>query len=517
MKIFRFGLAILSLLIVGACSSSHVPLTQRGLARGVPQGPGARSDGSVMLPNQWSLRPVGRQIALGDFPVNIAVTPDGRFAAVLHSGNSENEIIVIDLKTNGVGIVSRASVEESFYGLCFSPDGKQLFCSGAGDEVVHQFAFADGYLSEHREMALRDAKVRSVPSGLAIDRDGKNLFVANLLGHRVSFLNLDEAIAAAPEEVEQPPRRRRNRAGAATPTPTNANFPETLFSTNALLVYTTNTTNTATATEDEIAIVKRAEAALEDARSDLPYPYACVVDEKRNRLYVSFWAPSCVAAIGLNSREVTTRWSAEEHPNEMLLSKSGKHLYVANANRNSVSVLDTETGKTGETLGAALLPDSPTGNPPNSLALSPDEKHLFVANANTNAVAVFDVSNPGKSTSLGFIPVGWYLTSVRVTPDGKELLVANGKGLISKSNRNGRAAGREPPASVKEYIAHLMQGTLSIIDLPGRDKFDNQLKDWTKRAYSCLPAVARTNAVADDATTLSTNKNRLPSAPARWD
>src|ERR1051325_2494415 len=229
MKIFRFGLAILSLLIVGACSSSHVPLTQRGLARGVPQGPGARSDGSVMLPNQWSLRPVGRQIALGDFPVNIAVTPDGRFAAVLHSGNSENEIIVIDLKTNGMGIVSRASVEESFYGLCFSPDGKQLFCSGAGDEVVHQFAFADGYLSEHREMALRDAKLRSVPSGLAIDRDGKNLFVANLLGHRVSFLNLDEAIAAPPEEVEQPPRRRRNRAGAATPTPTNANFPETLF------------------------------------------------------------------------------------------------------------------------------------------------------------------------------------------------------------------------------------------------------------------------------------------------
>ncbi|MBI4324802.1 MAG: hypothetical protein HY674_06005, partial [Chloroflexi bacterium] len=35
--------------------------------------PGARPDGSVRLPNQWSLRPVGRQVLLGDFPVNIAV------------------------------------------------------------------------------------------------------------------------------------------------------------------------------------------------------------------------------------------------------------------------------------------------------------------------------------------------------------------------------------------------------------------------------------------------------------
>jgi YVTN family beta-propeller protein len=465
MKILHRSVALFLFIVVGGCSSSRAPITQRDLARGVPEVPGARSDGSVMLPNQWTLRPVGRQIPLGDFPVNISVAPNGRFAAVLHSGNSENEIVIVDLKTNSVGIVSRASIEESFYGLAFSSDGKQLFCSGAGDEVVHGFKFADGYLSEHRLIHLRDAKERSVPSGIALSHDGKNLYVANLLGHRLSYVDLGES-------------------------KTNG---ETLFSTNALLVFPTNTA----ATEDEAAITKRSEAALEDARSDLPYPYGCVVDEKRERLYVSFWAQACVAAIDLNTRKLVTRWATEEHPNEMLLSKSGKHLFVANANRNSVSVLDTETGKTVETLVAELLPNSPPGNTPNSLALSPDEKHLFVANANINTVAVFDVSNPGKSSSLGFIPVGWYPTSVRVTPDGKKLLVANGKGLISKSNRHGPAAGREPPASIKEYIARLMQGTLEIIDLPARDKFDAQLKNWTARAYSCLPAIARTNALAE--------------------
>src|SRR5215212_1685139 len=100
MKTFSLIFAPMLLVIVGACSSSRLALTQRDLARGVPEVPGARSDGSVMLPNLWSLRPVGRQIALGDFPVNIAVSPDGRFAAALHSGNSDNEIFIVDLKSN---------------------------------------------------------------------------------------------------------------------------------------------------------------------------------------------------------------------------------------------------------------------------------------------------------------------------------------------------------------------------------------------------------------------------------
>ncbi len=512
MKNFFRTVVLMLLVIVGACSSSRQALTQRDLARGVPEVPGARSDGSVMLPNQWSLRPVGRQIALGDFPVNVAVSPDGRFAAVLHSGNSDNEIIVVDLKTNGVGIISRAVVEESFYGLAFSADGKKLFCSGAGDEVVHQFAFADGYLSEHREIRLREKKQRSIPSGIALSRDGKNLFVANLFGHRVSHVDLDRA-ASVPLANPEKQDGQQDAGGTLT----NAYFPESLFATNALLVFSTNTTQT----EDEAAISKRAEAVLEDARSNHPYPYGCVVDEKRGRLYVSFWAQACVAVVDLKTRELVTRWATEEHPNEMLLSKSGQRLFVANANRNSVSVLDTETGKSIETLVAELLPNSPPGNTPNSLALSPDEKYLFVANANINTVAVFDVSQSGKSTSLGFIPVGWYPTSVRVTPDGKKLLVANGKGLISKPNRHGPAAGREPPVSVREYIARLMQGTLSIIDLPARDKFDSQMKQWTQRAYSCLPATARTNsAVGDEVTSLTTNKNQslLTSTPTnKWD
>ncbi len=462
-------LALVLLLIIGACSSSRPEFTSRDLARGLPELPGARGGGAVLLPNQWWLRPVGKQVALGDFPINVAVSPNGRYAAVLHSGHGDNEIIVVDLRTNHLGVVSRATVNEAFYGLAFSADGTRVLCSGAGDEVVHEFKFEEGYLTWQRGIKLRPAKERGIPSGLALSRDGKDLFVANLLGQSVSHL----------------------ASGV-----TNG---VTVFAANVGGVFTNDPTRTA----DEAAIQKRAEAALQDSRSDLPYPYAVVLDEKRARLYVSFWAQSCVGVIDVKTRQLITRWATEDHPNEMLLNKAGTRLFVANANRNSVSVIDTETGKTVESLVAELLPNAPPGNTPNSLALSPDEKHLFVANANINTVAVFDVSTPGKSGSLGFIPVGWYPTSVRVTPDGKRLLVANGKGAMSKSNREGPMSGREPPVSVREYIAGLFQGTLSIIDLPAGEKFNTQMKTWTARAYSCLPSAARTNSVGDEVTSLT--------------
>ena len=72
-----------------------------------PELPGKRPDGSVLLPNHWSLRPAGKQVELGDFPINVAVHPDGRFAAVLHSGYSAHEILVVDIAA--AKVVSRTA------------------------------------------------------------------------------------------------------------------------------------------------------------------------------------------------------------------------------------------------------------------------------------------------------------------------------------------------------------------------------------------------------------------------
>src|SRR6476661_1733961 len=59
--------------------------------------PGLRQDGFVQLPNQWRLKPAGRHIEMGDFPVNIAIHPTGQYAAVLHAGYREHEVVIVNL------------------------------------------------------------------------------------------------------------------------------------------------------------------------------------------------------------------------------------------------------------------------------------------------------------------------------------------------------------------------------------------------------------------------------------
>ena len=155
-----------------------------------PNLPGAKVDGSVLLPNQWSLRPVGKQVVLGDFPVNIAVHPSGKFAVVLHSGYGQHELVSVALPEGK--IVARAALAESFYGLAFSPDATRVYCSGAGDEAIHEFTFKDGYFTGPQDIPLRDVKQRGVPGGLALSADGKRLFTANVFGQDIITADLEQ-------------------------------------------------------------------------------------------------------------------------------------------------------------------------------------------------------------------------------------------------------------------------------------------------------------------------------------
>jgi WD40 repeat protein len=136
---------------------------------------------------------------------------------------------------------------------------------------------------------------------------------------------------------------------------------------------------------------------------------------------------------------------------------------------------------TREIISTSLYPQSPEGSTPNAVAVSPDGKTLFVANADNNSVLVVDISNAlfedaqrnGESVSVvnGFIPVGWYPSAVCVSPDSQTLFVGNGKGLASrpnfpstdetfvkKKNRN-----ISPPFN---YIPRTLEGSVSFIARP---------------------------------------------------
>src|SRR5262249_27503889 len=117
-----------------------------------------------------------------------------------------------------------------------------------------------------------------------------------------------------------------------------------------------------------------------------------------------------------------------------------------------------------EVINTALGPKAPAGSTPNSLALSPDGKTLYVANADNNSLSVVDITDRGKSRPLDFVPTGWYPTLVTTTPHAKRLIVASSKGVGTGPNRVKRPIDPIVPSS--QHHGYLMNGLVSFIDTP---------------------------------------------------
>jgi YVTN family beta-propeller protein len=219
--------------------------------------------------------------------------------------------------------------------------------------------------------------------------------------------------------------------------------------------------------------------------------YACVLSPDKKELYISLWGGDKLAVFNTVTGKIEAEIATESHPNEIICSRNGRTLYVANANDNSVSVIDTRTRKVVETISATLFPTKLTGSTTNGLALSPDQKSLYIANADNNSLAVFDLSVPGRSSSKGFIPTGWYPTNVKTWK--KKVLAINGKGFSSMANPDGPQPVRITDNSGShlgvtekkevQYIGGLFKGSLSFIDQPSA----SELNAFSKQVYANTP------------------------------
>ncbi|AEI47003.1 alkaline phosphatase family protein [Runella slithyformis] len=203
--------------------------------------------------------------------------------------------------------------------------------------------------------------------------------------------------------------------------------------------------------------------------------YACQLSQDKKQLFVSLWEGSGVRILNAETLQTIVDIPTAKNPNDLLQTRDGKFLYVACGNDNTVMLIDLTKNQVVETLNASLYPNAPVGSTPNALALTADESKLLIANADNNCLAIFDVAEKGKSRSLGFVPTGWYPTSLKVIND--QIWVTNGKGYSSAANPKGpnpnrskspqyKGANAEANRDETEYIGGLFKGTLSIIDMP---------------------------------------------------
>ena len=185
-------------------------------------------------------------------------------------------------------------------------------------------------------------------------------------------------------------------------------------------------------------------------------------------------------------------------PNSLVATND--FVFVSNGNNDCISMIDVKKDTVVSTI--YIKPDDRLkkfrGIIPFGLALSPDAKKLFVAEAGINAVGVIDID---RRTVTGHIPTAWFPSKLKVTADGKKLIVTNAKGFGSGPN-----AGPDfvlgPEGS---NIGHLMHGYVSVIDIPSDETLTKQTAQVMKNNF------AFTNAL--DAGFMARKNNPVPLYP----
>ncbi len=190
-----------------------------------------------------------------------------------------------------------------------------------------------------------------------------------------------------------------------------------------------------------------------------------------------------VSVINLDKLEVIKEIEVGLHPAGMVLSPDQSRLYVANANSDFVSVIDTQTDSPLQQLSTKPMEQLPLGSAPNAVAVSPDGKDLYVANGGNNALAVIDLTS---GNIRGLIPTGWYPGAVKLDKAGNTIYVANIKGIGTDyhGSENTRKmvwqyAGKEPEAvPEKGTNSREFLGSVSVIGVPD----DQTLEQYTFKA-----------------------------------
>ena len=148
----------------------------------------------IMLPNGWSLTSVGKQLPLGDLPLNMAVSHNKKLLAVTNNGQSEQSIELFDTERD-IRLDS-VKIPKSWYGLVFSANDQYLYASGGNDNWIVRYRITNGKLTENGKYILgKPWPERISPTGIALNekanrmyvitKEDKSLYVFNLSTNRL--------------------------------------------------------------------------------------------------------------------------------------------------------------------------------------------------------------------------------------------------------------------------------------------------------------------------------------------
>jgi YVTN family beta-propeller protein len=420
---------------------------------------GPLGDGTGVTTQGWDLTPAGEQVTLGDRPMGIALSPDGKTILVSNDGSSAIESLMVIDRASGdvVQTINYQAPEALWIGLAFSPDGTHAYASAGGDNKIRVYDISGQQLTETAPIMLplpiggNGKPVNLFPAGLSVSPDGNTLYVADNLGDRMSVIDL------------------------------------------------TNGTVTAT-----ISVGHN--------------PYTTLVSKDGKTVYVSNWGGTTISVVDVSGATPTVTQTVQvgTHPTALLLNPVNNELYVANADSDTISVLDTTSNTVVRTIDLTPFPGSPFGAGPSALAISSDGGTLYVANDFDNDIAVVRLARGHRPDHLlGLIPTGWIPAGVVLSPDDQQLAVINSKGLGAGPNLQGPNPYLDPESTDSQYVGSMIVGTLSLIGVPDRGELRQDTQQVVANDHFFGAVGTQENgANSDGAALASSNAEFAPSAQA---
>jgi YVTN family beta-propeller protein len=397
--------------------------------RKYPQvGPVPKESGYIVATGQ-QVKPVGETLSYSGRPVDIATAPNGKTLYL----KDDKGVVRVDAATWKVGQELAFPKEGggSLHGILVSHDGKTVWATGAGSTLWEINVGQDGALTIARGISLPGPKTggASYPCGIAASPDEKTLYACLSRSNTVAVLDRDSgkvlreiSTGIAPYDIE--------------------------LSADGKQAWVSNWGGRRP---------KEGERTAPSAGTEVP------VDER------GIANTGTVSLLDIAEGNEVAQVNVGLHASDLVLSPDEKMLYVANANDDSVSLVDTFSRKVRSTLPVKPNDTLPFGSAPNALALAKNGERLYVGCGGSNAVAVVDLSTTKPPVVQGWIPTAWYPGSLSLVDN--QLYVACIKGYGS----------RDLPANEtgKRRRVGWMQGTVSRVPLSFSSE---QLKTYTQQA-----------------------------------
>lgn len=450
-------------------------------------------DGSGVIPNGKLITPLGKQYFTAPHPFGLILSKDGDIAITSNSGiNPFSVNIIKGLKTGKVSIkqipegakTDNGVLEACFMGLAVNKANTLVYVSGGNTNKIHIFNVNSGKKVGIINCSYKTNKLDYTDGYLGdmvMSNDEKYLFVVDQINFRIGVIDViaKKLIANIPTGrypfgIALSPNQKHltvANVGVFEYSPftdldkkdlknTGHKWPSSIYGSKEMIE----------------GNLEKGVKPLGDPNVDAAFSvWTYDISKFTKYSYIDPSKNISKVKTGFLVGQKIEDFEAVGGSSPNSLVATNDKIFVSNGNNDCVSIIDIKTGKLEKNL--MLNPDPRLGKLrgliPFGLTLSPDLKRLYVALAGINALAVVDANS---LEIKGYIPTAWFPSKLKVSPDGKQLIVANAKGMGSGPN----GGSTFKMGAEGSYIGSLMKGVVSVFDIPT----DEELKVFTQKVIA---------------------------------